>query len=162
MPAASASSSTRSVKIEGGLDGLQRRVDAARKRGGYHVKVGLPVGSAPYTDGTSVIMVGTVHEFGEPDLGIPERSFLRAAMADNADYILSLARDLAQAVTSGKRSPTFALETLGTEAAALVQDTIRELQDPPLKAATARRKGSTNPLIDSGHLIQSITHEVVG
>ena len=136
-------------------------MEEAKSGPGLKVKVGLPVGSQPYPDGTSVIMVGIVHEFGSEDGVIPERSFLRAAMADNADYINLLIAELARTVTSGQRGTRTALELLGTEAASLVQDTIRALRDPPNKAATIRQKGSSNPLIDTGHLLQSITHQVI-
>ena len=46
------------------------------------VMVGLPKGSNDYPDGTSVIMVGAVHEFGSPSKGIPQRSFLRSTVQE--------------------------------------------------------------------------------
>ncbi len=54
-----------------------------------------------------------------------------------------------------------ALEILGTKAASDVQEMIVEVSAPPNTAETIRGKGSSNPLIDTGHLRQQITHQVI-
>jgi len=49
-----------------------------------------------------------------------------------------------------------ALERLGVFVTGLVRDKIRTISTPPNKPQTIRRKGSSNPLIDTGQARQSI------
>lgn len=144
------------------MEDFQKRLDAAKRAGGYRVKVGLPSGTGSYPDGTSIIKVGVIHEFGSEDGKIPERSFLRSAMRENAKEHNKLAAKLAKAVSNGDQSPDDALELLGTKAAANVRESIVSLTSPANTAATIRAKGSSNPLVDTGLLAQSITHQVMG
>ena len=130
-------------------------------RGGYRVKVGLPEGTGAYPDGTSVILVGAVNEFGSDDGRIPERSFLRAAFRDGKTRLDGIRAELVRAVSEGRRDPVEALELLGTEAASMVQDKILAVRQPPNAPSTVKSKGSSNPLVDTGLLRQSITWEVV-
>lgn len=161
MPAkARVKTKTRHRKVNGGVAGVGQRRAAARASG-LRVKVGLPVGSAAYPDGTDVIKVGAVHEFGSEDESIPERSWLRSTMSEHAEEHAELARNLARAVDRGDRDPREALELLGTRAAANAREMIVEISSPPLAAETIRRKGSANPLVNDGHLKDQVTHQVV-
>lgn len=118
------------------------------------VKVGLPKGSNDYPDGTSVIMVGAVHEFGSHARNIPQRSFLRSTVQEKRRPYKKLFAKLGGAILLGKMTPEKALNLLGLQAQSDVRQKITDIQDPPLK----HRDG--NPLIDTGHLRQSITFEV--
>ena len=63
------------------------RISREFGRGPNAVKVGLPKGSNDYPDGTSVIMVGAVHEFGSDKMNIPQRSYLRSTVVEKKkDY----------------------------------------------------------------------------
>jgi hypothetical protein len=145
------------------MEAFAQRLAEAKAGPGYKVKVGLPSGSGQYPDGTPVILVGIVHEFGTADGKIPERSFLRSAMRDHVREHRKLGRDLAKAVTQGRRDPKEALALLGTKAASNVAQQIIDLAFPVLKASTIarRKKKSSNPLVDTGVLNQSITYEVI-
>lgn len=153
---AKATVKTTHTQVNGGLPGLGKRYSQA-SLAGMRVKIGLPKGAADYPDGTSVIMVGAVNEFGSDDGDIPERSFLRSAMRRFKRQHNALIVKLAKAVTSGNQSPEIALGQLGTVAASHVQDQIRDTTSPPNAPSTIKAKGSSHPLIDTGHLIQSIT-----
>ncbi len=118
------------------------------------VKVGLPKNSNAYPDGTSVIMVGAVHEFGSPTRNIPQRSFLRSTLQSNKRHYKELFKNLAKAIVQGKMTKFQALGTVGLKVQSDVQQRITDIKDPPLKY----REG--NPLIDTGHLRQSITYKV--
>jgi hypothetical protein len=135
-------------------------MDAA-KRKNAHVKVGLPRGSGQYPDGTSVITVGVIHEFGAPGAGIPMRSFLRAGIAEADPEIRKLIRKVAKAAMDGKIAERQALELLGLRAASIVQQKIVKGPFEPNDPKTIERKGSSSPLIDTGLLRQSITYQVV-
>lgn len=100
--------------------------------------------------------IAAVNEFGSMDGRIPERSFLRSTVDQNADaYEKQLTRDL-----MGSGDVPGAFTRLGLQAVADVQRTMVELDDPPNAPATIARKGADNPLIDTGRLRQSIDFEV--
>lgn len=122
-------------------------------KGPNGVKVGLPKGSNDYPDGTSVIMVGTVHEFGSESRGIPQRSYLRSTMIEKKRDYKKLFEKLSLRIIRGMEVKK-ALGIIGLQAQTDVQDKIETISSPPLKY----REG--NPLINTGHLRQSITYEV--
>lgn len=125
-----------------------------RLRGPDSVRVGLPSNSNNYPDGTSVIMVGAVHEFGSPSRGIPERSYLRSTVIENSLAYKRVIKKLAKKVVDGKITKKEALSTLGLLVATDVKDKITDIKSPPLK----HREG--NPLVDTGHLRRAITFQV--
>ncbi len=124
--------------------------------GASKIKVGLPSNSANYPDGTSVIMVGLVHEFGEPDLGIPERSFLRTGIRERRRSYVSFILKLYKKVLSGEMTNQRALNLLGLKAQSDVRQKITDLSEPPLEY----REG--NPLVDTGHLRRQLTYVIEG
>ena len=131
-----------------------------------HVRVGVLAdkgGSAGHGDsGMTVLQVATIHEFGAPAAGIPERSFIRRAATDKEPEVAKMSARAARDVVEGRKTSERALDVLGTWFSAEVKKTITE-QDipPPLQSSTIERKGSSKPLVDTGQLVQSITHEVV-
>lgn len=125
-----------------------------RFKGPNTVKVGLPKGSNNYPDGTSLIMVGTVHEFGSPINNIPQRSYLRSTVSGNRARYKTMHKKIANKIVEGEMDMTKGLKVIGLKVESDVKSKIRSISTPPLK----HRKG--NPLIRTGHLIQSITHVV--
>lgn len=123
-------------------------------RGPDSVKVGLPKGSNDYPDGTSVIMVGAVHEFGSPSRGIPQRSFLRSTVQEERRGYARIFKKLSIKIIKGQLTKKQALGIVGLTVQKDVQKKITDIKQPPLK----QREG--NPLVDTGHLRQSITYEV--
>lgn len=123
-------------------------------RGPDSVKVGLPKGANDYPDGTSVTMVGAVHEFGSPSRNVPERSFLRSTVQEQRKPYKRLFAKLAKKIIQGKLTKKDALQLIGLQTQTDVREKITDLQDPPLVS----REG--NPLVDTGHLRQSIVYEV--
>lgn len=109
-----------------------------------------------------MILVGAVNEFGSEDGTIPERSFLRAGIAAGADRLNEITMKIARGVIRGETDPLAGLEKLGAEAATMVARRIVDLRSPPNAASTlAAKKPKTNPLVNTGLLGQSITHQVV-
>lgn len=144
----------------GGLAGLAARYEKAGK-GASRVKVGLPSGAADYPDGTSVIRVGATHEFGDDQAGIPERPWMRSTMTSKRKEHRKLIETLIRRVARGELTREAALELLGTKVASDMRERIVDLDSPPNSPATIAAKGSSNPLVDTGHLRQQVTHEVV-
>jgi len=149
--------------------------DRAQMFKGAVAKVGIPAGKK-YPDGTSIAYVGTVHEFGAPEVGIPQRSWLRSTRnAKRAAWARDLA-DGAQAVVRRAISLDGMLDAVGAAAAGDVVQTIAARIPPPLKPATiaarVRRARRTNPgfgakslpvtistpLDDTGTLVATIAH----
>lgn len=123
-------------------------------KGPDSVKVGLPKDSNAYPDGTSVIMVGAVHEFGSPSRNIPQRSFLRSTVQSNRRNYKNLFKKLSKQIVDGKLDKKRALGVVGLKVQADVQEKITDIKQPKLKS----REG--NPLVDTGHLRQSITYQI--
>jgi len=137
------------------IDAIKRIEKIAKEmQGSSTVKVGLPKGSNAYPDGTSVIMVGSVHEFGSPSRGVPERSFLRSTMQSNKRKYKKFMFKLGRGIATGKLDSNKALNTLGLRLVTDIKEKITDIKEPALIS----REG--NPLIDTGHLRQSIIHKV--
>ena len=137
---------------EAGIAELERL--ARGLRGNNSVKVGLPRSSNAYPDGTSVIMVGSVHEFGSPLNNIPQRSFLRSTIESGRQEYKSLFRKLTLKIIRNQITKSNALRLIGLQVQGDVQAKITDGIEPQLKS----RDGT--PLIDTGHLRQSITFQV--
>lgn len=133
-----------------------KKLDALSKKlkDGASVKVGLPRNSNDYPSGTSVIMVGAVHEFGSPSKRIPQRSFLRSTLNDERNKYKRLFKKLAKKIVNNAISKKDALGLIGLQVQGDVQGRISDGINPELK----HREGT--PLIDTGHLRQSITYEI--
>lgn len=125
-----------------------------RRLKGKDIKVGVHEGEAEMS------MIAAVHEYGMPSLGIPERSFIRSGFDENVGKIERKIRELMPAVIDNSMDPDLFLDTIGEEFASLLKKKLIDLQDPPNSEATIKRKGSSNPLVDTGRLHDSIKHKV--
>lgn len=118
------------------------------------VRVGFPENSNNYPDGTSVIMVAMVHEFGSPARGVPERSFIRSTINENRSAYIKASKTLFSKVVKGKIDMDRALGMLGQIVVGDINQKILDIDSPPLK----NRDG--NPLWDTGHMAQSVTYVI--
>jgi hypothetical protein len=112
--------------------------------------------------GTSMATIAAVHEFGSPEQGIPERSFLRGGIRRAAPKLNAVNIDSLRKVLLGKMTIEQALEKLGVVAVGEVKREFVVGSFVPLKPETIKRKGSTRPLIDTGNLRQAVTYVVEG
>ena len=94
-------------------------------------------------------------------INIPERSFIRAGFDENVSKIQQQAEILIDDVLSLKIGAKAFYEALGGAVVSMFQDYLTEISSPPLSSVTIERKGSSNPLIDTGRLRQAITYRVV-
>jgi len=130
-----------------------------------YVAVGLPaeeVGGTVYDDGQTVAQVGAQHEFGA---GVPRRSFLRTPFSAKKDELeTAIAKQFADVFQRGKKTEQ-ALGLIGTVAVNISKGafTTRGYGEwPDISAATKEDKGSSQVLIDTGTLRNSITYVVRG
>jgi hypothetical protein len=137
---------------------LKRRVGADKRV----VKIGIPSDKKHQPDGTSLARIAAAHEFGVPDLNIPERSFLRTGIRRIREQIIRLNRINLVRIVKGEMTVARALGLMGNMAAGAVKQEIRNGKFVPLKPKTIARKGSSKPLIDKGQMVQSVTYVVEG
>ena len=149
-----------------------------QKLNGKKIKVGV-FGD----DGSDLVMIARVHEYGceipvtqkmrawfaangyplkkeTTVIRIPERSFFRSGYDENIDTISKKIEEMVPDVIAADVDPKVFMDAIGMEFAGLIQKKMRDLKDPPNSQMTIERKGSSNPLIDTGRLVGSIRHEV--
>lgn len=128
---------------------------------GSAVFVGLPkekVGGKVYGDGSTIISVGASHEYGAKYL--PKRSFLRAPFLIKKNEINKSIANQYKLVQEGKINPDIALGRIGAIAVNYSKGAFTSLgygEWKPIKLETAKRKGSSQTLIDTGVLRSSIS-----
>lgn len=127
--------------------------------------------SARYDDQTPVAYIASIHEFGTAGTGIPPRPFMRPTIANHKDEWRALLTHQLKSVVNGKLSTTDVLDRLGLLISGQIRQTISTLQTPPLQRATVQARlrqradkatvgALDKPLVDTGTLIGSVTHEV--
>lgn len=127
------------------------------------VAVGLPkenVTGKIYGDGSTVVEVGAVHEFGSRT--VPARSFLRVPFEQKKGALEAFIQAEFQAVLEQERTAAKALDKVGAAATNIAKGAFLENEWPALKPATIAAKGSSRPLIDTGTLRASLTWAVRG
>lgn len=101
--------------------------------------------------------IAAIHEFGLG--GMPQRSFLRSAFDENKPMINKMGDHIVNSAIKGISTET-ALDQLGNVVQGMVQKKIVDGPFVPNSPATIKRKKSSRPLIDTGHLRQSIRYVI--
>ena len=123
------------------------------KKATKEVAVGFPAGKAQaYPNGTPVATVAAIHVFG---MGVPQRDFMGLAI----DGIKVKTQPILKAAMQAD-DPDKLLNAAGLAAQAEIQRAIIDLQDPPNADSTIEAKRSSNPLIDTAHMKNSVTYVV--
>lgn len=118
-------------------------------------------GGAPTGKEIPMADLATVHEYGAPERGIPQRSFIGSTIDEQGQEIAKLGTRAARRMIDGKITVQQVLGIVGTKTAALIQQKIVDGPFAPNAPLTIRLKGSDKPLIDTGQLRQSISYEIV-
>lgn len=139
--------------------GLQRLQDFLEAMGDSKVYVGVNKDTNGRGKGeVGNALIAFVHEFG---IGVPERSFLRSTIIENAEKYRKIQVDnILPAIASGTLTADEAYRRLGLVVSNDVKLKMANGNFTPLNQKTIDRKGSSKPLIDTGELRQSITYEV--
>ena len=119
-------------------------------------------GGSRYLDGTSVPVVAAKNEFGiqgrEGRPAVPARPFMRRSIPKIEADVTKI---LKAAFSPQQPVPTPALaDRIGLKAVGTIQREIVGLTNPRNSPVTIQRKGSSNPLVDTGQLRKSVTHRV--
>lgn len=124
------------------------------------VLVGVPKGAGEYEDGVNYATIMAVNNFGSADGSIPARPVLQPAVEEGAPVYRRLAEVMLPRVLSGDMEMRVLLEQMGSLAEGHVKQYMTDLRTPPNAQSTVDKKGSDNPLIDTGALRQSIRYVI--
>lgn len=91
---------------------------------------------------------------------IPERSFLRTGTDLNIGKIQKKAEELLPQVVAGNVSVDLFYQMLGLELKGKITEHAIDLDNPPNAHLTKENKGSSNPLVDTGGMLQALEVEV--
>lgn len=122
---------------------------------------GSETGGLMYPDGTPVLLVAAVNQYGSQSMGIPARPFMteggKASMTgDTAD----VAAGLVPLLNAGNITKEEILKEMGPFAEAAFKGAFTEVEWIPNAEYTVKMKGSAQPLINIGLLRNTLTHAV--
>jgi len=156
--------------IDKGWDRIRRETEAL---GDKMVKVGIQSDAGAYSDdddedAPTLVEIAFWNEYGTEGGAsgggwggpVPERPFMRNSFDDNKSDLQDFKGRLWDRVIRGTVDARQAAELLGQRHEGQVKETITSLATPPNAPATIALKGSSNPLIDSGQMRQSVRYEV--
>lgn len=133
-------------------------------RGGLSVTVGIHEDAGQHgQDGITNAQLGALLNYGNPHntlfghpAPVPARPWLIPGVESATQDIIDTIQD---AVAHGATLDN-TMEQIGAFAAGATQTYMTDLKEPPNSPYTIEQKGSSNPLIDTGALRQSITWKV--
>jgi HK97 gp10 family phage protein len=151
---------------------LHRILRELDKTNNSYVKVGFPENTEVasgrrkagtklegYSNASELISVVVFQEFGTKH--IPARPFVSTSFDENKEKINSTKKKLYERIIQGNMTTENALRIIGIMHVNQMKRKIRDISSPPNAPSTIKKKGSSNPLIDKGQMINSVTHEVV-
>lgn len=127
-----------------------------KKLAQLEVVVGFQEGDT-YEDGTSLAEVAAYNEFGSSDT--PARPFMRQSFEGHQAELKAACEQVNKVIASGGTAEE-ALKKLGVTVKGLVQAEIVEGDFAPNAPSTIQKKGSEQPLIDTGHMRQSVNYVI--
>lgn len=139
------------------VTGLQQAKDALKKEidkmvSDKTVLVGIHEDAGMTDDGDlSMAQLGAVLHFGTQT--IPPRPWLDTGVDSGT-------KDYLEVIQNHSDDLDNALEIIGQIAVGRVQQYMTELNEPANAPSTIERKGSSNPLIDTGAMRQSVTYKI--
>ena len=143
------------VTISGG-DKLKARLAeiTTNMENGKSVKIGF-FANATYPDGTSVAQVAVWNDWGTKR--IPPRPFFRTFAKQAHD---NAAKRIGKLLKANDYNAETTLDLLGTFEAGKLKAIINKGMPPPNAPYTIAKKGFDHPLLDTGHMRDSVAHEV--
>lgn len=117
------------------------------------VKVGFPASET----NQEIVNRAIFNNFGT--INIPERPFMSNAFDDNRSKYVEALKISAPKILRGEVKVGEVVSKLGIVFADDVREEIINLDTPPNAPSTIKQKGSSNPLIDTGQMKNSVTHQ---
>ena len=94
------------------------------------------------------------------EIVIPERGFLRNGFDECHKEVINKTMRFLPMVLDGNMSGEILCGFAGLELSIKIKEYSRELSNPANHPFTVARKGSANPLVNTGNMINSISYEV--
>ena len=116
---------------------------------GLGLKIGVQSDEESYPNGETVAKIAAWNHFGTED--IPARPYLTKAMDENTRRLESFSAKIFKRIMDGENIEK-SLGLLGEEVVSVIRRMITTLNQPPNAPSTIKKKGSSNPLIDTGRL----------
>ncbi|CAM6004898.1 unnamed protein product [Sphagnum balticum] len=110
----------------------------------------------------TMAQLGAIHEFGAPNANIPERSYMRSAMAEVNKQINRMIKKFSTNVALGRMDKKNALGIIGEFLVTAFKNKIQDGVPPPNAPYTIMKKGSDHTLIDTGQMRDTIDWEIQG
>lgn len=126
----------------------------------HEVNIGIAQDVGQYPNGEKIVEVGRRHEFG---IGVPRRSFLRMPFIEKQNIIDKAIAISWKKITDGKSTALKEFGKIGIMGQNISKDAFANGgfgKWEKLKPATEKAKGSTEILLDTSKLVQSITNWV--
>lgn len=145
------------VVIDRGMDKFEAQLEKAE---GSFTDIGIFGGMARIDgDLTSIALYALINELGAEN--IPERSFIRSVVDENRVRYNKFITDGLDGIILGRKTVEQVLNELGIIVKGDIKRKITELKEPPNAPSTIRAKrGSTNPLIDTGAMRNAVEYKV--
>jgi len=141
------------IDVDMGFDRIMAAIPELR---GATVDIGIQEDAGVSDDGTTVATYAFFNEFGTEH--IPARPFMRGAADEQKNRWYNFIERSLNLVIQGKLGLTPALNMIGERAADDTRQYAVKLSSPPNADSTIAAKGSSNPLFDTGRMVQSIRH----
>jgi len=109
-----------------------------------------------YPDGTPIHLVAAVHTFG---IGVPVRDILGESYDLRASE-LNLLTDLALNAVADGQDANSAFAIVGQKASSEMKRDFTRISFTPLSPVTVARKGHSQTLIETGHLMEQVDYAV--
>lgn len=127
--------------------------------GKLQVRVGFQHGrEISQADGTDMCDIAAWNELGTSN-GIPSRPFMRDSVDKHADEVNRMLEEQATLLKRGVSAKQI-LKNLGEFQKGMIQQEILDGQFEPNAESTIRKKKSDKPLIDTGHMLQSVNYQI--
>lgn len=135
----------------------QKFMRMLKELGEMEVRVGFQHGKATEEDGTDICDIAAWNEFGTEH--IPSRPFIRQSVDNNEDKINSFLQTRVRAFARGE-SAEDTLKKIGVFQKSLMQNEIKSGDFVPNSESTIKKKKSSQPLIDTGRMRQSVDYVI--
>ena len=147
------------------VEGALRKLREQFEREEMQILVGVPEGAGSYTsEGGQQLTIATIaaiNEFGTADGHIPARPFLSTAIEEGAPKFVRVVELGLPKVLAGDQPMSWLMHRVGNIAKSEVQQKITDIRTPPNAKSTIAKKKSSNPLIDTGALRNSIDYLII-
>jgi hypothetical protein len=123
----------------------------------HEVAVGFIKGEDPYEDGTDLCDVAMYNEFGTST--IPPRPFMEQGINNHMNLIQQAMNRAFMNVDAGGDAET-GLDWIGLAGKRAIQEEMVSGNFVPNAPSTIKKKGSSQPTIDTGHMRQNVQYYI--